>query len=83
MEQLKDYQIENLLNLKASYNGDLGTLQKNTQHSIRTLRHLINCGIIDNGTRGEVFEKYYEIIKNNFITEIKKVLDSTDFYINL
>ena len=79
MEQLKDYQIENLLNLKASYNGDLGTLQKNTQHSIRTLRHLTSLGILNN----EQYEKYYNTIKNYFDSELKKALENTNFYINL
>jgi len=77
IEKLKDYQIENLLKINASYNGDLGTLQKNTKNSLDTLRNLLALGILEE----EQGEKYSKIILDYFKTEIKKVLENTLYYL--
>ena len=75
---LEDYEIENFLNLKAPYNGNLGTLQHNTQHSMQLLRNFRVTNIITK----EDFEKYYLIILEYFRTEIKQVLNYPTDYIN-
>ena len=74
---MENYQLEYLINFQASYNGDLGNLQKNTKFSKHILRGLNSYNIINNSQ----FEEYYNKVLEYFIKEIKKVLESPTYYI--
>ena len=67
-----------LLDIRFSYNGELGRLQQKTIDNRSTCNSLLQCNVITH----EEYKEAMQAINDYFIEQIKGVLDNPQHYIN-
>ena len=67
-----------LLDIKFSYNGELGRLQQKTIDNRNTCNSLLQWNVITH----EEYKEAMQAINDYFVEQIKRVLDNPQHYIN-